>query len=71
SSEVASARDQRYAARLRGALASLRDAHGDDATLLVVTYLPHRNALLEALESLPDQEEISLITTSSGQTEEE
>jgi hypothetical protein len=52
-------------------LASLRAVHGDDATLLLVTYLPHRNTLLEALESLPDQEEISLITTSSGQTEEE
>jgi hypothetical protein len=71
SPEVALARDRRYAARLRGALASLRAVHGDDATLLLVTYLPHRNTLLEALESLPDQEEISLITTSSGQTEEE
>jgi hypothetical protein len=36
-----------------------------------VAYLPHRNALLQALQTLPDGEEISLITTSSGQTEEE
>lgn len=71
SPEVAAARDQRYAARLRGALSALRQEHGSDATLLLVLYLPHRNAVLGALDSLPDGEEISLITTLSDKNEEE
>ncbi len=69
--QVCSSRDQRYAARLRGALALLRKDFGDEATLLLPLYLPHRNAILEALNSLPKQEEISLDTTSSDRLEEE
>ncbi len=69
--QVCSSRDKRFAGRLRGALATLRDDFGSDATLLLPLYLPHRNAILEALTSLPKQEEISLNTTSSDRLEEE
>ena len=71
SPEVGQARDARFASRLRGALASLRSVHGSDAVLLLPLYLPHRNSVLDALNSLPEQEEISLITTSSDGLEEE
>lgn len=69
--QVCSSRDLRFAARLRGALALLRKDFGDGARLLLPLYLPHRNAILEALNSLPKQEEISLVTTSSETLEEE
>ena len=68
---VCDSRNQRFAARLRGALATLREDFGNDAILLLPLYLPHRNTILEALNSLPKQEEISLNTTSSDRTEEE
>ena len=69
--QVCSSRDLRFAARLRGALALLRKDFGDGARLLLPLYLPHRNAILEALNSLPKPEEISLVTTSSETLEEE
>ena len=70
-SQVCNSRDKRFAGRLRGALATLRDDFGSDATLLLPLYLPHRNAILAALTSLPKQEEINLNTTSSDRLEEE
>ena len=68
---VVEARDQRYAERLRGALADLRMTHGSDAVLLLPLFLPHRNAVLTALESLPDPEEITSNPTDTADTEEE
>lgn len=68
---VVEARDQRYAERLRGALADLRVTHGSDAVLLLPLFLPHRNAVLAALESLPEPEEITSNTTDTANTEEE
>jgi hypothetical protein len=56
---------------LRGALASLREDFGDEAVLLLPLYLPHRNAILEALEALPKQEKVSLDSTSPERLEEE
>ena len=49
--ELNARRDARYAQRLRGALADLREHHGDKATLLTVHHMPHRDALLEALNA--------------------
>jgi hypothetical protein len=69
--QVSRSRDQRFAARLRGALALLRAEFGNDAILLLPLYLPHRNAILDALNSLPKQEKISLDTTSTDRQEEE
>jgi hypothetical protein len=69
--QVCQSRDQRFAGRLRGALASLREDFGDEAVLLLPLYLPHRNAILEALEALPKQEKVSLDSTSPERLEEE
>ena len=69
--EVCQSRNQRYAERLRGALATLREHFGADAVLLLPLYLPHRNDILEALNTLPKQEKISLNTTSPDALEEE
>lgn len=65
------ARDLRFAARLRGALASLRVLHGDDATLLVALHQPHREAMLKVLSTQPTPEEISSTTTPATMQEEE
>jgi hypothetical protein len=64
-------RDVRFAKRIRGALASLRERHGEDATLLVVAHMPQRPLVMEALERLPEPEEISSTVTPSGKSEEE
>ena len=69
--ELNAHRDRRYASRLRGALADLRTTHGNDATLLVVHHLPHRDALLRTLNDLPEVEEISSTPTETVQQEEE
>ena len=69
--DVCQSRNQRFAARLRGALATLRKQHGEDAVLLLPLYLPHRNDILDALNALPKQEKISLNTTSPEKQEEE
>ena len=69
--DVADARNQRYGCRLRGALSTLRKEFGDDAILLVPLYLPHRNAMLSVLQSLPKVEEITSYTGPYDDTEEE
>tara|TARA_B100001778_G_scaffold195006_1_gene160762 strand:- start:3773 stop:4570 length:798 start_codon:yes stop_codon:yes gene_type:complete len=57
--ELNHARDSRFASRLRGALASLRAEHGNEAVLLVPIQQAWRSAMLTALESLPDAESSS------------
>ena len=57
--ELNHARDGRFASRLRGALASLRAEHGNEAVLLVPIQQAWRSAMLTALESLPDAESSS------------
>lgn len=64
-------RDNRYAARLRGALASLRASHGKDAVLVVALHQPQREAILAALKTLPEPEEISSTSAVTPPTEEE
>ena len=68
---LAKRRDERYAARVRGALASLRTEHGDEATLLLVVHQPHAAAMVKALEENQAAEEISSTATDSTHTEEE
>ena len=57
--------------RVRGALASLRSDHGDDATLLLVVHQPHAAAMVKALDANRTVEEISSTATASTHTEEE
>ena len=57
--ELNRAKDLRFAARLRGAVASLREKHGNDAVLLVPIQQAWRSSMLTALESLPDAESSS------------
>ena len=64
-------RDARYAARIRGALASLRKTEGKEATLLLVLHRPHAPALLSALKANVNPEEISSTATGSTHMEEE
>ncbi|MFZ8906370.1 MAG: hypothetical protein ACO2Y2_03320 [Poseidonia sp.] len=68
---LAKRRDERYAARVRGALASLRTEHGNEATLLLVVHQPHAAAMVKALEENRAAEEISSTATDSIHTEEE
>jgi hypothetical protein len=68
---LANRRNERYAARVRGALASLRSDLGDDATLLLVVHQPHAAAMVEALDANRTVEEISSTATTSTHTEEE
>ena len=69
--ELAQRRNARYAARIRGALASLRAREGDEATLLLVAHLPHCTAMLEALNEGHPAEEISSTSTHTLDAEEE
>ena len=64
-------RNLRYAARLRGALASLRETVGNDANLLVPLYMPWREEIAKVLESLPEAEENSSNKTQTATQEEE
>jgi len=64
-------RDDRYAARLRGALASLRTTHGDDPVLVLALHQPQRDAILSSLNALPEPEEISSTPTTTRGLEEE
>lgn len=64
-------RNERYAARVRGALASLRSSFGEEATLLLVVHQPHAAAMLKALDANGAVEEISSTATASTHTEEE
>ena len=68
---LAQRRDARYAARVRGALAQLRQTEGDDATLLLVVHRPHIQAVLSALKANNAPEEISSTASDSITTEEE
>lgn len=67
SAELNLNRDQRFAARLRGGLASLRQEFGDDAVMLVPIILPWRKGIQNALEELPEAEASSV----SAQSEDE
>ncbi|MCH1616219.1 MAG: hypothetical protein L7R83_01755 [Candidatus Poseidonia sp.] len=69
--ELAQRRNTRYAARIRGALAALRETEGRDAILLLAVHLPHQDAMLAALNERPSPEEISSTLTHAISTEEE
>ena len=69
--KIAHSRNLRYAARLRGALASLRETVGNDANLLVPLYMPWREEIAKVLESLPEVEENSSNKTQTAIQEEE
>ena len=68
---LSKSRDERFAQRLRGALASERAIHGDDATLLLPMVQTWRPAILAMLNSNPEPEEIISSTGPSEQQEEE
>lgn len=63
-------KDMRFAARLRGGLASLREEHGDDAVLMVPLQQASKESMLIALEKLPDAEESSSLSGLSDVEEE-
>ena len=67
---LAERRNARYAARIRGALASLRTLYGDEATLLLVVHQPHARAMVMALEANRAVEEISSTASDSSLLEE-
>ena len=67
--ELNRVKDLRFAARLRGSLASLREEFGSEAILLVPIQQAWRSSMLTALESLPDAESSSL--EGSSDVEEE
>lgn len=67
---LAERRNARYAARIRGALASLRTLLGDEATLLLVVHQPHARAMVMALEANRAVEEISSTASGSSLLEE-
>ena len=67
---LAERRNARYAARIRGALASLRTLLGDEATLLLVVHQPHARAMVMALEANRAVEEISSTASGSSLWEE-
>lgn len=69
--ELAEERDARLAARIRGALADLRDkCNRDDVVLLLPHHLARRNGLLTCLDSCKEPEHISCVDASSGVEEE-
>ena len=68
---ISLSRDNRFAARLRGALADLRIQHGDDATLILPMQMPWRNAIYSALDGQNKVEEIYSSPPDSDDTEEE
>ena len=69
--KIAKARNERFAARLRGALKELRNEHGEGAVLLVPLFLPWRGSIFEELTNLPEVEENSSNKTSRLDMEEE
>ena len=69
--KISYGRNLRYAARLRGALADLRQEHGSSAVLLVPLFLPWRKDIVELLQSKPEVEENSSNKTSTAGMEEE
>ncbi len=68
---LSKARDERFAQRLRGALAAERAKHGDQATILLPMLQTWRPAILAMLDSNPQPEEIISSTGPSEQLEEE
>ena len=70
SAEINLARNNRFASRLRGGLAELRTTHGEDSVLLVPMTQAWRKSLHEALQKLPEPEEVSSSGTSSHEEEE-
>ena len=68
---IATARNQRFSSRLRGALRELREVIGDEAVLLVPLFLPWRSTIYNELLTLPNVEENSSNKTSRLNTEEE
>lgn len=63
-------KDVRFAGRLRGGLATLREEHGDDAVLMVPLQQACKESMLIALEKLPEPEESSSLPYSSDGEEE-
>jgi len=63
-------KDVRFAARLRGGLAKLRQEHGDDAVMLVPIQQAWRDSMHKALDALPDVEESSSLSVASDVEEE-
>jgi hypothetical protein len=63
-------KDNRFASRLRGSLAKLREDHGDEALLLVPIQQAYRHSMLIALEKVPEIEESSSLEGSSDKEEE-
>ena len=68
---LSKARDERFAQRLRGALAAERTKHGYQATILLPMLQTWRPAILAMLNSNPQPEEIISSTGPSEQLEEE
>ena len=71
SPELSNARDERFARRLRGALAAERTKHGDEVKILLPMVQTWRPAILAMLNALPEPEEIISSTGPSHQQEEE
>jgi len=69
--KISLSRNERFAKRLRGALADLRKTHGDEAILLVPMAMPWRVQILSSLDLCSEVEEISSNTTDSINMEEE
>ena len=69
SPELNLSRDQRFAARLRGGLAILRQEFGNDAVMLVPLTLPWRAEIHQALDELPTAEDSSVSAQSEGEEE--
>ena len=63
-------KDVRFAARLRGGLAKLRQEHGDAAVMLVPIQQAWRDSMHRALDALPDVEESSSLSLTSDVEEE-
>ena len=63
-------KDLRFAARLRGGLASLRKEHGEDAVLMVPLQQACKESMQIALEKLPEAEESSSLSAFSHGEEE-
>jgi hypothetical protein len=70
SDELNDARDLRYAARIRGALAELRKTSGDDAVLMVPITQAWRSSILVHLQNDVKPEEVSCLLPSSQGEEE-
>jgi len=67
--EISTVRNARFATRLRGALADLRQEKGNDAVLLVPIFQDWRDEMIGALEDA-DIEEVSSLDASSNVEEE-